>query len=85
NDQVHFHGHYTREYLSDFSSSIHLSIHASIWPETFCISLSEMWDLGVVPIASNIGALSERIRNGENGFLVPPGDSQQLKEHHEQF
>ena len=80
NDQVHFHGHYTREFLSEFSSSIHLSIHASIWPETFCISLSEMWDLGVVPIASNIGALSERIRDGENGFLVPPGDSQQLKE-----
>jgi glycosyltransferase involved in cell wall biosynthesis len=79
NPQVQFHGHYSREELTRFSAGIHLSLHASIWPETFCIALSEMWDLGVVPIASKIGALAERIRDGENGFLVPPGNAEALK------
>lgn len=79
NPRVHFHGPYSRSDLEAFAPGAHVSIHASIWPETFCISLSEMWDLGLVPIGSRIGALGERIRNGENGFTVPPGDSLALK------
>ena len=80
NSQIHLHGAYTRADLEAFAPSAHLSIHASIWPETYCISLSEMWDLGLVPIASKIGALGERITAGVNGFLVPPGDAGAMKE-----
>ena len=50
NSMVYFHGAYTRSQLEAFAPSAHVSIHASIWPETYCISLSEMWDLGVIPI-----------------------------------
>jgi glycosyltransferase involved in cell wall biosynthesis len=73
NSQIHLHGAYTRADLEAFAPSAHLSIHASIWPETYCISLSEMWDLGLVPVASRMGALGERITDGKTGFLVPPG------------
>jgi glycosyltransferase involved in cell wall biosynthesis len=72
NSQIHLHGAYTRADLEAFAPSAHLSIHASIWPETYCISLSEMWDLGLVPVASRMGALGERITDGKTGFLVPP-------------
>ncbi len=48
-----------------------LSIHFSIWPETYCISLSEAWAAGLVPIVSDIGALGERVIDGVNGYTLP--------------
>jgi hypothetical protein len=38
-----------------------------------------MWDLGIVPVGTRIGALGERIHDGENGFSVEPGDAPALK------
>jgi glycosyltransferase involved in cell wall biosynthesis len=52
-----------------------VSLHLSIWPETFCISLSEAWQRGVVPIVSDIGALADRVTHGENGFVVNVNDA----------
>ena len=40
--------------------------------ETFSYTLSELSSLGVPPIATRIGALAERIRDGVDGFLVAP-------------
>lgn len=44
----------------------------SIVPETFSYTLSEMWSLGVVPIATELGSFAERISDYEDGILVPP-------------
>jgi glycosyltransferase involved in cell wall biosynthesis len=52
-----------------------VSLHLSIWPETFCIALSEAWQRGVVPIVSSIGALRDRVTHGENGFIVNVNDA----------
>ncbi len=49
-----------------------LSLHVSVWPETFCITLSEAMGSGVVPIVSDLGALGERVAHGINGFKIPP-------------
>lgn len=46
----------------------------STWPETYGITLSEAQAAGLVPIVTAIGAPAERVRDGENGFLVPVGD-----------
>ncbi|QHI95072.1 glycosyltransferase [Aristophania vespae] len=43
----------------------------SIWPETYCISLSEVWQNGLVPIVTDVGALHDRVSDGVNGFKVP--------------
>ena len=40
--------------------------------ETFSYTLSELIGLGVPPIATRIGALGERVRDGVDGFLVAP-------------
>jgi glycosyltransferase involved in cell wall biosynthesis len=72
---VHFYGKYTREDLERISLGLHISLHLSIVPESFCISLSETWDLGLIPIVSDLGALGERVQNEVNGFKVTPGDS----------
>jgi GT2 family glycosyltransferase len=40
--------------------------------ETFSYTLSEMTSLGIPAIATRLGALGERIRDGVDGFLVAP-------------
>ncbi len=52
-----------------------VALHLSIWPETWCISLSEVWQAGLIPIVTDIGALGERVSHGVNGFKVGVGDA----------
>jgi GT2 family glycosyltransferase/glycosyltransferase involved in cell wall biosynthesis len=40
--------------------------------ETFSYTLSELWALGVPPMACALGSLAERIVSGESGLLVEP-------------
>lgn len=40
--------------------------------ESYSYTLSELWALGVVPIASRIGSLAERIDHGRSGLLFEP-------------
>ena len=54
-------------------SGASVALFASIWPETYCLSLSEAWQAGLVPVAPEIGAFSERINHGVNGFKYQPG------------
>jgi glycosyltransferase involved in cell wall biosynthesis len=51
-----------------------VALHLSIWPETYCISLSEVWQAGLIPIVTDIGALGDRVTHGVNGFKVDVGD-----------
>ncbi len=52
-----------------------VALHLSIWPETYCISLSEVWQAGLIPIVTDIGALGERVSHGVDGFKVRVGDA----------
>jgi glycosyltransferase involved in cell wall biosynthesis len=42
-----------------------------VWPETFSYTLSEAWRLGLYPVALDIGAPAERIREIRAGTIVP--------------
>ncbi|MGO2959186.1 MAG: glycosyltransferase [Acetobacter sp.] len=48
-----------------------VALNLSIWPETYCISLSEAWQNGLLPIVTDVGALHDRVEDGVNGFKVP--------------
>ncbi|WP_430259414.1 glycosyltransferase family protein [Neorhizobium sp. IRS_2294] len=48
------------------------SLHLSIWPETYCQTLSEAWAAGIVPIVTDIGALGQRVSHGINGYKSDP-------------
>ncbi len=50
----------------------HAGLLASIIPETFSYTLSELFALGVPPLATALGSFQDRIRDGENGFLFAP-------------
>ena len=50
-----------------------LALLPSIWPETWCLGLTELWCAGLRVAAFDIGAPAERIGRTGRGFLLPLG------------
>jgi GT2 family glycosyltransferase len=50
-----------------------LGFVASIWPETWCLSLGDIWRAGLRTAAFDIGAPAERIKRSGYGILLPLG------------
>ena len=48
-----------------------LALLPSIWPETWCLGLTELWRAGLRVAAFDLGAPAERIRRTGRGFLLP--------------
>lgn len=42
----------------------------SIWPETFCHTLTEAWSCGIPAIGFNIGVIEERILKHNGGWII---------------
>lgn len=53
-----------------------LALFLSVWPETYSFTLSEVWQAGIVPVATNLGAFQTRIEHGVTGFLCAPEATQ---------
>jgi GT2 family glycosyltransferase len=45
----------------------------SVWPETWCLTLGEIWRAGLNAAAFDIGAPAERIRRTGRGIVLPLG------------
>jgi len=52
-----------------------LGLLLSIWPETFSYTLSELMQLGIPVLATNVGGFYDRIEQGVTGFLTEPNAS----------
>lgn len=68
------HGAYARD---DFASLVahirpHLGAVLSLWPETWCHTLTELWSVGVPVLGFDIGAVGERLNATEAGWPVSP-------------
>ena len=74
NERVLFLGKLSRAEVWQTLAQIDVLLVPSIWYETFAFVVSEAFAMGVPVIASDIGALSERVTDGITGRLVPPGD-----------
>jgi glycosyltransferase involved in cell wall biosynthesis len=57
-----------------------LALLPSVWLETFGIVVIEAMSMGRPVITSRIAGPAEIVVHGENGLLVPPGDSFALRE-----
>lgn len=75
---VFVHGGFEPGEIPELVHNCHISLHVSIWPETYCLTLSEAWDCGLIPIVSDIGALGERVTDGINGFKIAANSEGQL-------
>lgn len=73
------HGSYTRDKFEDMVREISPDIVGlfSITPETFSYTLNEAWNMEIPVIATNMGALRERIEDSKTGWLVEP-DSKKI-------
>lgn len=46
----------------------------SVWPETYCHTLTEMWAAGLPVAAFDFGAVADRIRATDAGWILPHDD-----------
>lgn len=53
-------------------------VQPAIWLENMPNTLIEALSVGKPVVASDIGSLTELVTDGENGYLVPPGDVKAL-------
>lgn len=70
------HGKYERNNYFEIINKINpfLTILPSIWPETFCHTLTESWSCGVPVLGSSMGAIGERISKYGGGWILDPYD-----------
>lgn len=71
-DVVTYHGKYHRDDFTKKVIEINPDISAvfSIWPETYCHTLTESWASGLPVIGLSYGAVEKRIKEHNAGWLV---------------
>lgn len=71
---VVLHGAYRREAFHSHVAEIrpHLGAVFSLWPETWCHTLTELWSAGVPVLGFDIGAIGERLAATGAGWWVSP-------------
>ena len=76
----HHHGTYQRSEFFDRIQKIrpHYVGIFSIWPETYCHTLTEAWSSGVPVVALDRGAVGERMRTHGGGWLINSQDIQEV-------
>ena len=77
-DQVQMMGYWSN--VSEAMFKLDMVVHASTVPEPFGQVVVEAMACGKVAIASNAGGITEIVRNGETGWVVPPNDAQAIAE-----
>jgi len=77
--RISFYGAYSSDQLGDIFDRIDVLVAPSISYESYLLVLHEALASNVPVIASDLGGMSERIRDGYNGFTFSAGDSEALK------
>jgi O-antigen biosynthesis protein len=72
-ENVIIHGGYAREQFLQRVATIkpHVGAVLSIWPETWCHTLTELWAAGIPVVGFSFGAVAERINACGGGWLAP--------------
>ncbi|WP_159997290.1 glycosyltransferase [Roseomonas sp. 18066] len=76
------HGRYARDEFLDRVETLDVQFGAvlSIWPETYCHTLTELWAAGLPVFALDLGAVGERIRAQGGGWLFETREPSALLE-----
>ncbi|WP_315688813.1 glycosyltransferase [Limnospira sp. PMC 1306.21] len=74
------HGSYERECFWEIAAKIkpHLGAVLSIWPETYCHTLTELWAAGLPVIGFSVGAVGERLQQHGGGWILDNSDPNQI-------
>lgn len=71
------HGRFEQDelYVKIMEIMPHMAIIPSIWPETWCHTLTEMWACGLPVLALDSGIVAERIRGHGGGWILASDDT----------
>ncbi len=75
---IHLRGQASREEVAQALASSDVLVAPSLWYENAPLVIGEAFSMGLPVIASNIGALAEKVRHGVDGLLFPAGDAKAL-------
>lgn len=64
--------------IADVMNALDVVVHTSVRPEAFGRVILEGMLLGKPVVATAAGGVPELVRDGETGFLTPPGDAHRL-------
>ncbi|MCS6859687.1 MAG: glycosyltransferase family 4 protein [Abditibacteriales bacterium] len=78
--QVSLLGHLSRADVERHFATAWVQVVPSRWAEPFGLVAAEAMMRGTAVIASSSGGLAEIVRDGQTGFLVPPGNAAALAE-----
>jgi glycosyltransferase involved in cell wall biosynthesis len=77
---IKFAGRIPHKQLWEALAEADVVVVPSLWYETAVLVIQEAFAAGVPVIVSQIGALQERVNDGSNGLLFPPGDAAALRD-----
>ena len=75
---IHFAGPVSRTDLWAALAAFDVVVMPTLWYEASPLTIQEVFAVGVPIVASRIGAMTEKIREGVDGRLVPPGNADAL-------
>lgn len=76
-DHVIFHGRVSERDLQSLYETSDIFVFPSLW-EGFGMVLAEAMSYGLPIVTTNAGAIPYLVKDGRNGFLVPPQDPERL-------
>jgi glycosyltransferase involved in cell wall biosynthesis len=78
--QLIFHGEYKREEFAERSAAInpHVGAVFSIWNETWCHTLTELWSVGVPAIVFGFPTLATRVKESGGGWIFDHANVEKL-------
>ncbi|WP_243367258.1 glycosyltransferase [Fundidesulfovibrio soli] len=82
--RVHITGEYAEEEALELIARqrCHAALFLSVWPETWCYTLTQAWRAGLCAFGFDLGAIGERIRATGWGWPVPLSlDGQVVNDH----
>jgi len=79
-ERIFFPGWLAKDHLADLYRKCSIVVLPSVAPETFGMVGIEAMAHGKPVVAFDVGGISEWLKNGETGFLVPPRDIAKLGE-----
>ncbi len=68
-------GEFTRAEAADLirAQGAHMAFLPSVWPETWCYALTDIWHAGLSAAVFDIGTPAERVRASGRGWVLPLG------------
>lgn len=78
-ERIVFHGRFEPTHLGDVLRSLDCVAVPSLWYENTPFTVLEALQFGLPVVASNLGGITEVVRDGRNGMLFAPGDAEALQ------